>query len=396
MGKVKRMPKRGENIYKRKDGRWEGRYIKGQNPNGKNAYHSVYGKSYREVKMKLQQQHTGAEKTRLKSGSMTLEKLMETWLSANSQSLKQSSYQRYRFLIEKHIIPLLGDLKLSHLSLAILNQFKEHELTNGRLDGHGGLSPKTVSDIMSIIRSGIRLLTAEHGYENTFIETVKRPSIKLRPVSVLSQTETILVTREIITNPTMTNIAILLSLEAGIRLGEVCALKWNDFDLREGIVRIRRTAVRINYGGKTTLMIQTPKSDASERTVPLTAKATVLLRAASRGKQNDAYILTDDLRVPMEPRTLQYRFAGLLKKLGIQRRGYHVTRHSFATRCIEKGVDPKTLSEILGHSDVKTTLQMYVHPSINIKRQSVELASAICAEDSSVTEESIGVKNMVA
>lgn len=121
----------------------------------------------------------------------------------------------------------------------------------------------------------------------------------------------------------------------------------------------------------------------------------MLLRTAKAGKKDNTFILTDDRSMPMEPRTMQYRFTSLLKKLEIRHRGYHVTRHSFATRCIEKGVDSKTLSEILGHSDVKTTLQMYVHPSINLKRYSVELASSIDTDDLTMTNP-INVKNLVA
>ena len=389
------MPRRGENIYKRKDGRWEGRYIAEKKPDGKALYHSVYGKTYREVKDKLQQQYRSREKPAVEERGMTVKTLMDCWLTTNATSLKQSSYQRYRFLIEKHIVPQIGGIKLIDLKADNLNAYREYLLTKGRLDGRGGLSQKTANDIMSIIRSGIKLLCSEFNSANSILDNIKQPTVKLRPVNVFSTNETVSITHEILTNPKIANIAILLSLETGIRLGEVCALKWSDFDLHEGVVRIHRTAVRINYGGKTVLTLQTPKSDASERTVPLPARLIMLLRTAKVGKKDNMFVLTDDRSTPMEPRTMQYRFASLLKKLEIQRRGYHVTRHSFATRCIEKGVDPKTLSEILGHSDVKTTLQMYVHPSINMKRYSVELASSLCTEDLMMTD-LINVKNLVA
>ena len=389
------MPKRGENIYKRKDGRWEGRYIAEKKPNGKALYRSVYGKTYREVKDKLQQQYRHSKKCIAAERGMTVKSLMDCWLSANAASLKQSSYQRFRFLIEKHIAPQIGEIKLNCLTAETFNSYREYLLAKGRLDGKGGLSPKTTNDIMGIIRSGMKLLSSEYDTANSILESIKQPSVKLRPVDVLSPNETKSITHEILTNPKIANIAILLSLETGIRLGEVCALKWSDFDLNEGLVHICRTAVRINYGGKTVLTLQTPKSEASERTVPLTARLIMLLCTAKVGKKDNTFILTGDRSMPMEPRTMQYRFTSLLKKLEIRRRGYHVTRHSFATRCIEKGVDSKTLSEILGHSDVKTTLQMYVHPSINMKRYSVELASSIDTDDLTITNP-INVKNLVA
>lgn len=168
--------------------------------------------------------------------------------------------------------------------------------------------------------------------------------------------------------------AFLLRLETGIRLGEVCALRWSDVDFTSGLLHIRRTAYRINYGGRTELVTQTPKTDNSLQTIPLTAKMLSILRSFRAG-END-YLFTGSDK-PMEPRTLQYRFQKFLKELGISSRNFHILRHSFATRCIDCGMDIKSLPEILGHANVQVTLQMYVHPSMDSKRSALEAASVL-------------------
>ena len=159
-----------------------------------------------------------------------------------------------------------------------------------------------------------------------------------------------------------------------MRLGEVCALRWSDINLVEGVLRVQRTVYRINYGKRTELVLQTPKSENSIRSIPLTAKMlSVLCRMKDK---KDCYLLTGTER-PLEPRTMQYRFRRFLEKNNLALRNYHVLRHSFATRCIEGGMDIKSLSEILGHANVQTTLQMYVHPSMATKRAAMEAVSML-------------------
>ena len=123
--------------------------------------------------------------------------------------------------------------------------------------------------------------------------------------------------------------------------------------------------------------MQSPKSDASKRTIPLTAGLLRCLKDAVRGLPEDAYVLTGRVDKPMEPRTLRYFFDRFQKRCGIQRRNFHVLRHTFATRCIETGADSKSVSEILGHADVQTTLRLYVHPSIETKRRVIENAACM-------------------
>ena len=250
--------------------------------------------------------------------------------------------------------------------------FVDKKLKSGRLDGKGGLSPKTVNDICVLVKSALKLAKRKYHYRGD--EEFHSPAVKQKQIDVLSEWESQRITAAVMQKPNVENLSYLLCLDTGIRLGEVCALRWSDIDFHSGLLHIRRTAYRINYGGRTELVLQTPKSECSLRDLPLTAKMLSLLRPLRTKPEN--YILTGSSK-PMEPRTLQYRFQRFQVTLNIPTRNYHVLRHSFATRCIERGMDAKTLSEILGHANVKTTLQMYTHPSMQSKRRLLEIASAM-------------------
>ena len=167
--------------------------------------------------------------------------------------------------------------------------------------------------------------------------------------------------------------AILLCLFTGMRLGELCALKWSDIDCKNRTVTVNRTVQRISATGhisKTILMETSPKSESSKRTIPLTDPVLERLRKL---KGDKPYIFGEDK--PLDPRTMQQRFKRLLKEAGVDDRNFHTLRHVFATNCIENGMDVKALSEILGHADVKITLNRYVHPTMDTKRQQLGILS---------------------
>lgn len=163
--------------------------------------------------------------------------------------------------------------------------------------------------------------------------------------------------------------AVLLCLYAGLRIGELCALRWSDIDFDGKTLTVKRTVQRIVVPGhmtKTILLETDPKSESSRRTIPL---ASELLEILSRFKGEQRYVFGEEK--PLDPRTMQNRFKKILKEAGIDGRTFHTLRHTFATNCVENGMDVKTLSEILGHSDVKTTLNRYVHPTMDSKRKQI-------------------------
>lgn len=171
-------------------------------------------------------------------------------------------------------------------------------------------------------------------------------------------------------NIKLSNICILLSLYTGLRVGEICGLQWKDIDFRQGSLIVTKTVERISLGnGKTKVVVSEPKTESSLRKVYMPPFIIELLKAYK--DEDEKYILSGKSK-PTEPRTLQYRFEKILQSADIRDMSFHALRHTYATLCIEKGMDIKTLSELLGHSDVKITLNTYVHSSDKLKRKYVK------------------------
>ena len=369
------MARKGENIYKRKDGRWEGRYIVGRKPNGQAKYASVYGKGYLEVKEKLDKRK-GDRFRSLPSCQLTVKLMLEMWLSMRVTDIKESSYQRYITLIEKHILPYLGKIRIQSLTAEILTDYIKTLRKNGRLDGKGGLAEKTVSDVFAILKSALKQVGRKYAVDGSLFD-VKAPTVRTKRVETLGDWECEVLSRSILQNPDLSGAAYLLALNSGLRLGEICGLRWSDISYPERTLTVNRTVLRLKNGLRTQLTVQTPKTEASLRTIPLTAEILSFLAKLRNNAPEDAFILTGRRMQPMEPRTLQYRFQAALKSNGLKRHTFHALRHTFATRAIERGIDAKTVSELLGHSNVSITLQLYVHPTMLHKRKSVEVVSSI-------------------
>ena len=174
----------------------------------------------------------------------------------------------------------------------------------------------------------------------------------------------------IMRRPDRTGVGVLLTAYTGLRLGELCGLQWQDVDVGAGLLHIQRTVERIaQIGGGTCLTVQPPKTENSERWIPIPKEMLRMLKPET--KQPDSYLLTGGEIVP-DPRAMQYRYKVLLERCGVRYRNFHCLRHSYATRCVERGVDVKSVSELLGHADVRTTLRLYVHSSMDYKRRAVE------------------------
>ena len=369
------MPKKGENIYKRKDGRWEGRYIKAYDPCGKAQYTSVYGKTYVEVKQKLFTARIEYIQGNKKNAQhQQYRTLVHGWLSGTRMRVKESTHSRYSHLAHSHILPYLGDLMVDQLTTPVIEQHLVFLLTEGRLDGNGGLSPKTTSDVLTIIKGSI-----EYGRNCGLIVNchlnrlyVKKSVPEMRVLSKAEQDKLISV---LLTNTDLRKFGVLLCLYTGLRIGEVCALRWENIDLTCGVLSIRETLQRIQDVSsedtrKTKVVITEPKSRKSIRDIPLPSfLATLALPFRTNPK---AFILTAQADKYIEPRLLQYSFKKYTKECGLDDVNYHALRHTFATRCIEAGFDVKTLSEILGHTSVNITLNRYVHSSMDVKRINME------------------------
>lgn len=371
------MPRRGENIYKRKDGRWEGRYRKADNVAGKSRYTSVYGKSYTEVKEKLIRKREESRTQESCTIRLTMGQLMDLWLHDRESKIKGSSFARYKALAELHIRPILGDISVNKLTAEMMERFINGKLTQGKLRGKGGLAPKTVTDVLFVVRSVLKYGKVRHGFLDTKqVLSVSLPKVPKYKVETFGEQETRELSRNLVNNWNRATAMMMLSLNTGLRLGELCGLKWSDLDAKECELTVNRTVQRTWLLHGTKLQIQLPKSDASLRTIPMDEVLMERILSLRTDENADSYILSGNC-CPMDPRSLQYRFAAVLEKCKLRRRNFHVLRHSFATRSIEQGMDVKCLSEILGHANIKTTLQLYVHPTRALKRASMRRVSTL-------------------
>lgn len=372
------MARHGERIHKRKDGRWEGRYKTGNDETGRTLYSSVYGKTYSEAKQKLNEvEKRIIEPNDRYKNKKTFSYAVEQWFMTNKQTLKKSTAHKYEYLIEKHILPTLGATLLRNINVIMLNDFAEKKLDCGSLDGKKTLSKSYVRSIMIIIDSVLRF-ASQKGWCKP-MGSIYKPNPEKKEIIVLTSVEQVYLEKSLILNLSETTIGILITLQTGLRIGEICALTWEDIDLKNYILYVRSTVSRIKnpQGDGTKLIIDTPKTEASSRAIPFTPSfGELLLQIKSKSHSN--YVVSDNSNF-ISPRTFEYRFHKIMKTLNLPDLNYHALRHTFATRCIECGVDVKSLSEILGHANVSITLNTYVHSSMSLKRTQLEKLPAISA-----------------
>lgn len=379
------MPRKGENIYKRKDGRWEGRYIRDR-INGKAKYGYVFAHSYKDVKKKLTAAKSQLEldislqtNTSADLVICSFARIADEWLKANTSQWKASSVVRYSNILDNHLLSEFGQRNITDISRTDIHAYISKLLTIGGRN-NTGLAPKTVNSIVSVMKNIFEFAAETKQY--TLISfnglNVKQPQKQMR---ILSQAEHTILTEYLIERSSNTDIGILLSLYTGLRVGEVCALKWEDISFRDKCIHVHKTMQRIQVKGKSDhkseIIISAPKSECSVRDVPIPDK--LLLMLQERQNAPNTYFLTGKTNLYVEPRTMQNRFKSTIKKAGIAPANFHALRHTFATRCIELGFDIKSLSEILGHASVNITLNRYVHPSMELKQKNMNMLSDLLA-----------------
>ena len=352
------MPRRGENIFKRKDGRWEARYVKETTLDGSKKYGSVYAKTYREVKAK-QQLRMSKPLAYSEKAAATVDKIMQEWLEQSKQQLKISSYQKYQTIVQNHISKQIGKIPIKNLSSAIISKFTDNLLSAE------GLSKETANNVLIVLGMGLDFAKLQYQIPIPDIHLLKSERAKTR---VLSINEQKVLVQHLLLQDNVFSFGILLSLYTGLRIGELCALKWEDFS--ENTIHVSKTMQRLkNTSGQTEIMILPPKTGSSDRIIPVPM---ALFPVIDKYRRDSGYVLIQPNGRYVEPRLIQNKFAVCIEVCGIEGAHFHTLRHTFATRCIESGMDAKTLSEILGHSDVKTTLNKYVHSSFELKKQGVD------------------------
>ena len=365
------MARHGENIYQRKDGRYEGRYVLGKKPNGQTRFGYVYGRKYVEVQRLLLQKKAEHIPSSGLQPSVRLQDWASFWLENEVLgSVKPSTFQVYRNQMEKHILPYFQNLTLPQLTPPMIYEFLK------KLEADG-LSQTTVKSIFRLLSAALRFAVEEGQIAKSPCQKIKLRSQQRREQRVLTRGE-----QEKLQALCMEELPVMLCLYTGMRLGEVCALKWTDIDWEKKTVTVLRTVQRMKAENqslerKTKLVLGVPKSKQSQRRLPLAGFLLEKLKAAFAQTTCPSGFLFGASKQAMEPRTIQRRFSRLVKKAGLTGVHFHTLRHSFATRLMELGVDILTVSALLGHGSAKTTLDFYGHSLFDQQRRAIDSLSSL-------------------
>ena len=364
------------NIRKRKDGRWEGRYTAGINPeNGKQIFKNVLGKTQAEVKEKLKKALADSQKLDLtKQGKYTVGNWMDAWFENVAKiKVRPSSHQTYRGYIDNHIKPNIGNIPLEKLTTMELQKLYRKLLTSGRVERveakeqPKGLSAKTVRNINQVISSAMDLAVAQKIILENPTNACSLPRVEHKEMQTISAEQLQAFLEEAKRSGVYEMYYIELS--TGLRRGELLGLKWEDIDMKQGIIRVRRQISRID--GK---IVEAPlKTKNSYRTVTISPQAVEVLKA-QKEKTDDEYVFPSPNGGPISPDSVNNMLHRVLDRAGIPRVRFHDMRHTFATLALQNGVDIKTVSGMLGHFSAGFTLDTYAHVTTAAQK---EAAAAI-------------------
>lgn len=295
-----------------------------------------------------------------------ISQIADLWKEEKRQFVKKSTFAAYSLIVETHLLPAFGNL--TTVTEKGVQDFVLHKL-------NGGLSQKTIKDMLIVLRMILKYGAKKNYYVYAPIDVIFPTDRERQELEVLSIANQKKIMRFVEENFTFRNLGIFICLSTGIRIGEICALTWEDIDTENGIIHIRKTIQRIyireNDIRHTELMIDTPKTATSIRDIPMTKNLLSVLKPLRKIVNENFFVLTNDI-TPTEPRTYRNYYKKLLVKLHIPPIKFHGLRHSFATRCIESHCDYKTVSVILGHSNISTTLDLYVHPNYEQKKKCID------------------------
>lgn len=286
------------------------------------------------------------------------------WIEAKRKLVKHSTFCAYNLILHTHLLPLYGNNDA-------VTEAEAQKMVIDKLNA--GLARKTVRDILATLKAIVKYGVKHHGWSPISWDIVYPTETAVKKLPVLTMTNQRKLMKHISEAPTAQNIGVMMALCTGMRIGEVCALKWADVNMQSRIITVRSTIGRIyDYEKKATeRLLTSPKTRTSNREIPICRELLMDLRAIRKDTPNAVYVVGCG-ETAKEPRTYRDYFARLLTRLNIPKIVFHGLRHTFATRCIECQCDYKTVSTILGHSNVSTTLNLYVHPNIDQKKRCID------------------------
>ena len=300
--------------------------------------------------------------------------LLERWFEAQGTQLAASSYAKYYQLYTNHIRPFFLGVKVSDLSEELLEQFRGELESRKACRCRRALSGSTVKCVIMLVNRGLSEAQREQ-----FLDRAMRISAKCQrsrtEIQVFSEAEQRRLEAYLSSHSDISRACIYLCLYTGLRIGELCSLTWQDINMEEGYIRVERTLQRLKSrqpeGKRTVLVMGKPKSSSSDRVIPFPDFMREKLEGFRYTGKEKGYILSGSEVDPLDPRTLQYRYKKYLEEAEVPYRKFHTLRHTFASRCLMAGIDAKTLSELLGHADIRTTLNIYCHTTLQYKKEQV-------------------------
>ena len=297
---------------------------------------------------------------------VTFGTIASLWKDEKRNYIKQSSFAAYSLILDNHLLPVLSEK--TEISETMIQEMVNRKLKEG-------LSQKTVKSILVVLK-----MILKFGYKYGMctyapLDIIFPANTAMKEIEVMNISDQKKLMNYLKGNFSFLNLGLSICLSTGLRIGEICALKWKDIDTSSGVIRINKTIQRIYVKdagqSHTEIIIGPPKTSNSKREIPLTKDLMAIVKPLKKVVPENNYVISNSSK-PIEPRLYRIHLQKITDSLGIPRMRFHTLRHSFATRCIESNCDYKTVSVLLGHSSINTTLNLYVHPNLEQKKKCIE------------------------
>lgn len=363
------MSRRGENIYKRKDGRWEGRYKKGRKLDGTILYGYVYGKSYSEIKKNLIAHKAQYLELVTDNGelAMTFEDWALTWLQEMKKKVKVSTFSHYEYKVHHYLLPYLGKYPVNQITSEVLQVFLKHLEQKS-------LGASTIRLLFQLLKQCLNGTPTMPQLLKNPCDQVQLPRVQKRNICALTRTEQNNIEKAALKIDFTKGFPVLLALQAGMRIGEIAALKWEDLDFDQKVIHVRQTYQRISrYAFRqsaTELHLSSAKSQSAIRVIPMTGQICQILKEQKSHQESEFVFSVNDR--PCEPRLITYHFHRIREEIGLQEIHFHQLRHTFATRCIEAKADIASVSALMGHRSTQMTLDIYTDALLDQRIQTIK------------------------
>lgn len=360
------MSRRGENIYKRKDGRWEGRYSKGRRENGKIHYGYIYGRSYKETKKRLIQLKFEFQQVETRGAlqKIYIENIAIKWLQQTKERVKPATFSTYQYKMNQYILPIIGKQEVAALSAEQLQAMVEQWQSTG-------LSATTIQLCFRLVKAMLKEARSHCFVPVDLERNIYLPARGFKKVNPLSKEEQQKIEQAALSEKY--GLAVILALHTGLRIGEIAALRWEDVNLERGTLVVKHTYQRIKIdraaSERTALILGKAKTNASERIIPLSKRMQELF--AELNKEQTVFVFQYKDHA-IEPRLLTYHFHNILAKAGLKNIHFHQLRHTFATRLLENRTPISSISALLGHTSTKTTLDIYTGSLLDERLEALE------------------------